>query len=399
MADFGLYADGHGLYLQIRHGGAKSWILRYTRNGRTRDKGLGSLADVSLVLARGKAAQCRALLAQDIDPIEQAKADRQVLPATKRKLVAHARTFREAAETYMDEKLKRFRSATHREQWRYTLETFAYPVLGDMDVAAIDTPHVLQVLRPIWETKCETAMRLRGRIERILARAAVEGHRASSNPAVWRGHLQEALPSRSEVNPVVHHPALPVGEMPAFMLALEARPDLSAAALKFLILTATRTGETTGARWCEIDRAAATWTIPGFRTKSGRDHTVPLSTGALAVLDEMVSLKSAAGGFIFQGRDRGGISTFTMLALLQKRMGRAVTCHGFRSTFRDWCGDIAGVPPEIAEAALAHVVEDQTERAYRRGTAIERRREVMQRWCDFCGGFPTATIVPFKAVG
>ena len=313
--------------------------------------------------------------------------------------VAPGRIFREAAEEYMDEKLKPLRSDKHRAQWRFTLASYAYPIIGDMDVAAIETPHILQVLRPIWQTKCETAMRLRGRIERVLARAAVEGHRKGINPATWKGHLQEAMLSPSEVRTVVHHPALPVADIPAFMVDLDARKELSAAALKYLILTATRTGETTGAKWSEIDRGAATWTIPGARTKSGRDHVVPLSTGALAVLHEMELLKGADDDYVFRGRAGSGIAITTMLALLQRRMGREdLTCHGFRSTFRDWCTDVAAVPQEIAEAALAHLVKDQTERAYRRGTAVERRRRVMQDWCDFCEGQPNSTVVQFRTV-
>jgi integrase len=395
----GLYPDGRGLYLQIRHGGAKSWIFRFTRKGRTRDKGLGSLVDVGLMLARSKAAQARALLVQDIDPIQQAKAERQTLPITRDRYLPPGRAFREAAESYMAEKLKRLRNAVHRAQWRFTLETYAYPVIGNMDVAAISTPDILRVLRPIWETKCETAMRLRGRIERILAREAVEGRRIGINPAVWKGHLQEAMPSPSEVSTVVHHPAMPIGDLPAFMADLGARTELSAAALKFLILTASRTGEVTGARWPEVDLNVKTWTIPASRYKTGREHVVPLSAGALAVLNEMAPLKEQNDSFIFSGRSGGELSQMTMLMLLQRRMGRSdCTVHGFRSTFKDWAEDVACVPREISERCLGHVVKSKVERAYRRGSATERRRDVMEKWYQFCSGFPSATVVPLRAV-
>ena len=247
----GLYADGRGLYLQVRHGGARSWIYRFTLNGRTRDKGIGALAEVGLVAARTKAADCRALQAKGIDPIDHAKAERSA--AAVPIAGAGGPTFREVAEKYMEEKLKRLRSEVHRKQWHYSLETFAYPIIGDIPVVAVETPDILRVLRPIWEVRCETAMRLRGRIERILARAAVEGHRTGSNPALWRGHLKEALPERSEVSPVVHLLAMKFVDVPNFMAELRARTEVSAAALQFLIFTATRAGEVLGAAWDEVN--------------------------------------------------------------------------------------------------------------------------------------------------
>ena len=391
----GLYADGRGLYLQIRAGG-RSWIFRFTLNGRTRDKGIGALADIGLIAARAKAADCRALLAKGIDPIEQAKAERTAGFVT----VAgpSGPTFRETADKYMDEKLRRLRSEVHRKQWRYTLETFAYPIIGDMPVATVGTSDILTVLRPIWETRCETASRLRGRIERILARAAVEGLRTGSNPAQWRGHLKEALPERSEVSPIVHHPAMKFSDVPAFMSELAARTEVSAAVLQFLILTAARTGEVTGATWPEIDWHEQIWIVPADRMKAGRMHVVPLSTGALAALQTMQPLRDIGGGFVFPGRNSRGLSSMTLLALLQRRMNRHLTVHGFRSSFRDWCGDVNGAPREIAELALAHVVGDDTERSYRRGNAIEKRRELMQQWSDFCLQPPTSTaVVPLRA--
>ena len=381
LTELGLHADGRGLYLQVRPGN-RSWIYRFTLNTRTRDMGLGALADVSLTEARAKAAEKRALIARGLDPIEQAAAVRTIQVQVE--TASRAMTFEQASEDYMAMKLKRLRNEVHRRQWRYSLETFAYPVLGRIPVNEITTQDVLNVLRPIWETKCETASRLRGRIERILARATVEGHRTGSNPATWRGHLQEALPARSEVQPVIHHPAMDFADVPAFMIELCARKEVGAAALRYLVLTASRTGETIGAQWREVDWQARTWSIPAERSKTGKTHIVPLSTGALTVLREMEPLRDVSGGFIFPGIKGAGLSQMTLLALLQRRMRRPVTVHGFRSAFRDWCGDEAEIPRELAEASLAHTLPDATERAYRRRTAVERRRKVMQAWCDYC---------------
>jgi integrase len=375
----GLHHDGAGLYLQIKPGGARSWIYRFRLNGRTRDMGLGALADVSLVKARDKASAARALVKDGIDPIEHTRAQ-AIIPAAPQRLSSP--TFEEVAESYMADRLKRLRSEVHRHQWRQTLVDYAYSVIGKMPVNEIETNDVLAVLKPIWETKCETAARLRGRIERILARATVEGLRRGANPATWRGHLQEALPARSEVQPVQHFRAMDFRDLPAFMAELCQIDTVGAAALRFLILTAARAGEVLGARWAEIDRTENTWTVPAIRAKTNRDHIVPLSAGALVALREVEPLRGVSDDFIFPGRN-GGLSSMTFLVLLQRRMNRAVTAHGFRSAFRDWCGDEGDVPRDLAEASLAHVVKDATERAYRRKTAVERRRRVMQQWCDY----------------
>jgi integrase len=388
LTKIGLHHDGAGLYLQIRLGGARSWIYRFRLNGRTRDMGLGALGDVSLVKAREKASAARALVDDGIDPIEHTRAQATIPAAPKRHL---SPTFEEVAESYMADRLKRLRSEVHRRQWRKTLQDYAFPVIGKMPVNEIETNDVLAVLKPIWESRCETAARLRGRIERILARATVEGHRSGANPATWRGHLQEALPARSEVQPVKHFRAMDFQKVPAFMVELGQIDTVGAASLRFLILTAARTGEVIGARWNEIDWNERTWTVPSTRAKTGRDHVVPLSTGALTVLRGVEQLQGSADDFVFPGRKGAGQSCMTLLALLQRRMKRAVTAHGFRSAFRDWCGDEGDVPRDLAEASLAHVVKDATERAYRRKTAIEKRRRVMQAWCDF--------ILPPKPTG
>ena len=381
LTNVGLHHDGAGLYLQIRPGGARSWIYRYRLNSRTRDMGLGALVDVSLVKARDKAGAARALVNNGIDPIEHTRAQAIVPAAPKRN---SSPTFEEVAESYMADRLKRLRSEVHRHQWRQTLVDYAYPIIGQMPVSEIETNDVLAVLKPIWETKCETAARLRGRIERILARATVEGHRNGANPASWRGHLQEALPARSEVQPVQHFRAMEFRDLPAFMTELCQIDTVGAVALRFLILTAARSGEVLGAQWSEIDWTEKTWTVPAIRAKTNRDHVIPLSTGALAALREVEPLCGVSGDFVFPGSKGGGLWPMTLLFLLQRRMNRAVTVHGFRSSFRDWCGDEADIPRELAEQSLAHTIRDTTERAYRRKTAVERRRKVMQAWCDYC---------------
>jgi integrase len=375
-----LHPDGAGLYLQIKRGGARSWIYRFTLNGRTRDMGLGALTDVPLVKAREKASAARALVDDGIDPIEHTRAQAVIPAAPKRN---SSPVFEEAAESYMADRLKRLRSEHHRHDWRQSLQNYAYPIIGKMPVNEIETNDVLAVLKPIWESKCETASRLRGRIERILARATVEGHRSGANPASWRGHLQEALPARSEVQPVQHFRAMDFQDVPAFMSELGRIDTVAAAGLRFLVLTAARVGEVLGAQWSEIDWTEKTWTIPGIRTKSARDHIIPLSTGALAALREVEPLRGVSGDLVFPGSKGGGLWSTTFLVLLQRQMNRAVTAHGFRSSFRDWCGDEGDVPRELAEAALAHAIRDTTERAYRRRTAVELRRAVMEKWSSF----------------
>jgi integrase len=382
LTDIKLHPDGAGLYLQIRPGGARSWIYRFTLNGRTRDMGLGAFADVSLVKAREKASAARALVDDGIDPIEHTRAQAIIPAAPKRH---SSPTFEEVAESYMADRLKHLRSEIHRHQWRQTLQDYAYPVPGGMPVDTFETNDVLAVLRPLWESgRCETGARLRGRIARILGRCIVEGLRHGPNVAAWRGHLQEALPARSEVQPVRHFKAMDYQDVPAFMAELGRIDTVAAASLRFLVLTAARTNEVIGARWNEVDWNERTWTVPAVRAKTKKIHVVPISTGALAVLRGMQPLRSSSDDFIFPGQKGAGQSSMTLLALLQRRMRRDASVHGFRSSFRDWCGDEGDVPRELAEAALAHTIRDAAERAYRRRTAIEKRRGIMQSWCDYC---------------
>jgi integrase len=297
LTKVGLHHDGSGLYLQVRPGGARSWIYRYRLNSRTRDMGLGALADVSLVKARNKASAARALVNDGIDPIEHTRAQAVVSTAPN---PDSSPTFEEVAESYMADRLKRLRSEHHRHDWRQSLQNYAYTIIGKMPVNEIETNDVLAVLRPHWESKCETMARLRGRIERILARATVEGLRRGANPATWRGHLQEALPPRSEVQPVQHFRAMDYQDVPAFMSELGRIDTIAAAGLRFLILTAARVGEVLGAQWSEIDWIEKTWTVPAIRTKANRDHIIPLSTGALVALREVEPLRGVSGDLVFQ---------------------------------------------------------------------------------------------------
>lgn len=376
----GLYADGLGLYLQVRSTGAKSWIFRYRVNGRLRDMGLGSYFAVSLAEARERAAKCRNMRANGLDPIEEKRAG----AAERKAAAAREQTFRQCANAYIAAHRAGWKNAKHADQWAATLETYAHPVIGDILVSRVDTALVLRVLEPIWTARTETATRLRGRIESVLDWARVRGHRTGDNPARWRGHLDHMLPKRSKVSPVRHHAALPIDEIPRFMSALREQAGVSARALEFAILTATRTSETLGATWEEIDLAQAVWIVPAKRMKGGREHRVPLSRSTLRILSEMRQTPGG-GDYVFPGARAGrGLSNMALLAVL-KRMGRTgVTTHGFRSTFRDWASERTQFPHEVAEMALAHAVADKVEKAYRRGDLFDKRRALAAAWDDFC---------------
>jgi integrase len=375
----GYLGDGGGLYLQVSRYGTKSWTFRYQINGRPREMGLGSVHTFSLKEARQRAQEHRKLLADGIDPIESRNADRQ----RQRLEAARAKTFDQCATAYIDAHRAGWRNAKHADQWTNTLTAYASPVFGDLPVADVDTAAVMRVLSPMWNDKTETASRLRGRIESVLNWAAVQGFRTGENPARWRGHLDKLLPKRSKVQKVQHHPALPYADAPAFMKKLGAQEGIAACALEFLILTAARTGEVIGAKWTEFDMEAKIWTVPAERMKAGRPHEVPLSPRAFALIQAQAAVK--VGDYVFPGRrPRDPLSNMALLALL-KRMGRSdLTAHGFRSTFRDWVAEQTGFPGEVAEMALAHVVSDKTEAAYRRGTMKEKRRQLMDEWSTYC---------------
>jgi integrase len=375
----GLYGDGLGLYLQVRNG-AKSWIFRYGSGGR-RYLGLGPCHTVSLSDAREKARTARRQLLDGMDPIEAKRQAR----ANSRVAAASAMTFAQSASSYITTHAAGWKNAKHAAQWTATLETYAFPMIGALPVAAIDTGLVIRVLEPIWNSKNETASRVRGRIESILDWAKVSGLRTGENPARWKGHLDHLLAARSKVAAVEHHAALAYRELPAFMAEIERQSGSTGAmALRFAILTAARTGEVIGATWSEIDLNARLWTIPAARMKGRREHRVPLSGPVVQILNTMAGLRTSSSDYIFPGQRKGKpLSDMSLLAVL-KRMGRAdLTTHGFRSTFRDWAAETTTFPSEVVEMALAHAVSSKVEAAYRRGDLFQKRRELMDAWAAF----------------
>jgi integrase len=375
----GYYADGGGLYLRVAPGGSKGWIFRFTRARKTRDAGLGPYPTVSLAKAREQAEQCRRLLASGIDPIEARKAERAATNGAAEK----ARTFEQCAKAYIASHEAGWRNDKHRYQWRATLEHYVYPIFGGLAVGDVKTEHVLKALNPIWTVKPETATRVRGRIEVILNAAKAQGLREGENPAAWRGHLDQLLPPTSKVRRVEHHAALPYRDVPAFMALLRSETGISAKALEFMVLTATRTGETLGARWDEIDLKARMWTIPAHRMKGGRAHRVPLSVRAIAILKEMAEIRQSE--FVFPGGKPGRpLSQMACLMLLRRMEYGHVTAHGFRSSFRDWAAEKTSFSREAAEMALAHAIPNAVEAAYRRGDLLEQRRRLAAEWATFC---------------
>jgi integrase len=389
----GMHADGSGLYLQVTDNGA-SWIYRYMLGGRSREMGLGPLALYGLGDARAKALDARRLRHEGIDPIEARKAARTQL----RLDAAKAITFKECAEAYIKAHRAGWQNGKHAGQWESTLETYAYPAIGALPVQAIDTALVLKVLEPIWTTKPETATRVRGRVESILDWAKARDYRTGENPARWRGHLDKLLPARSKVRKVKHHAALPYAELPNFLMELRSQPGVAARALEFTILTAARTNETIVATENEIKVAEKLWTVPAERMKAKKEHRVPLSARALAILKEAQSEGQSDGDFIFPGGKAGRpLSNMAMTEVL-RRMGRGdITVHGFRSTFRDWAAERTNFPSEVAEMALAHAVSDKVEAAYRRGVLFEKRRRLMDAWAEFCGKrTPVGTVVNLR---
>ncbi len=377
----GLLNDGDGLYLQISAAGAKSWIFRYRAEGKLRDHGLGSASTLSLAEAREKARACRQMRLEGIDPIE-AKKRRRVAARLE---AARSITFAECAERYVEAHKAAWKNPKHGAQWSATLSAYAYPVFGALPVADIDVGLVLKALEPIWTEKPETASRVRGRIEAVLDWAKVREYREGANPALWKGNLSHMLPARAKLRKVEHHPALPYKDMPAFWQALAEQPGVGAEALRFTILTAARSGEVRGATWAEIDLDAGLWTIPEDRMKAAREHRVPLSPQAVAVLKE--AAKRGTEGLIFPGAKSGKmLSDMSLTAVLRRMKRDDITVHGFRSTFRDWAADCTQAPRELAEAALAHTQGSKAEQAYWRSDMAEKRRPLMAQWGAFCGG-------------
>lgn len=386
----GYHIDGEGLYLQVTPGGAKTWVFRYMLNGRAREMGLGSVNRQSLSEARSGAEKQRGMLKQGVDPIET----RDRVKAAQALGEARSRTFWECCESFLASPPEAWSNPKHAKQWRSTLETYAKDELGDKPVSAIATEDVLRVLEPIWRTKTETASRLRGRIEAVLDWARVRNYREGENPARWRGHLDKILPQRSKVQKVRHHPALPYVEIAAFMTPLRQQEGIAARALEFIILTACRTGEAIGARWAEVDFVKGIWTVPAERMKAKRSHRVALSDPAIAILRKMKA-QALDGEYVFPGlKPNRHLSNMACLAVLERMQRTDLTVHGFRSTFRDWAAEQTSFPREVAEAALAHVIGDKTEAAYRRGDALEKRQRLMAAWAQHCEKPASATVIP-----
>lgn len=395
MSKSGLYGDGDGLYLQVTEAKAKTWIFRFMLAGRRRDMGLGPAGDrnVTLAEARDKAADARKLVRDGIDPIEARKSAKLAALAE----LAKAMTFKQCAEAYIKAHEAGWQNAKHAAQWTSTLTTYAFPVIGELPVSAVDTGLVMKVLEPIWTTKTETASRLRGRIESVLDWATVRHYRAGENPARWKGHLDHLLPAKAKVQKAGHHAALPYDQIGDFMVALRRQGGAGARALEFAILTAARTGEVTGATWDEIDLDKRLWTIPAERMKAGKEHRVPLSEPALAILRDMEKLRDS--DFVFPGgKAQRPLSNMALLTTLRRMKRTDVTAHGFRSTFRDWAAEQTNFAHEVAEMTLAHSVGDKVEAAYRRGDLFDKRRQLMDVWAGYCATRPiVGTVVP--AVG
>lgn len=369
-----IYSDGGGLYLRIRASG-RSWFFIGTLHGKRIELGLGSALDVTLAKARERAAQIRTMLLDGIDPrVERAKAKVAAKPVV---------TFGHFAMGLVVDIEDGFRNPKHRQQWRSTLKTYAKP-LFEVPIHEVTTEQILAVLQPIWLSKAETASRLRGRIERILDAAKVKGLRTGENPARGRGHLDLLLPKRSKAS-VKHHAALPFAQIAAFMTDLGERPAVAARALEFTILTAARSGEARGMTWGEVNLEDKLWTVPASRMKAQVQHEVPLSDAALAVLTAVKEDGLKPTDFVFPAPRGGSLSDMALSQLLKRMERKDITVHGFRSTFRDWAGETTRFGREEVEMALAHTVASAVERAYRRGRALEKRRELMAAWATYCG--------------
>jgi integrase len=377
----GKHSDGGGLYLAVDSTGARRWQFIYTYNKKRREMGLGGINGLGLSAAREKARGLMVSVKSGIDPLAQKQEAANV--AKLEKVVGQ--TFGAFVDDWFETSVAPgLRNAKSADQWRMTLKLYCEP-MRSLAIAKITTDDVLNVLRPIWLTKPETASRLRGRIERALDAATVMGARdQSANPARWKGHLQHMLTKPVKLSRG-HHAAMAWTDLPAFMAELPKRDAMTARALAFIILCGSRAGEGVGARWEEIDMSASVWTVPASRMKGGKEHRVPLSNQAMAILSDLLQLSNGdPTSLVFPGHTRRPLS-IAGLDALRERMGvEKVTTHGFRSTFRDWCGDETDIPREISEGCLSHLVGNAVEQAYRRSDALEKRRAALQQWADFC---------------
>lgn len=384
----GFYAVGgvSGLMLQVAPGGSRSWILRARIGEKRRDIGLGGYPEVSLALARERALEKKYLIANGIDPVEDKRAARARLIASQRNTI----TFDEAADKVHETKSKEFKNEKYKAQWISAIRMYASPFIGKKPVSEIDLQDIKEVLTPIWESKTDTAKKLRGNIEAILAWATVHEYRTGINPARWQGYLDQVFAKPSKISKVQHYKALPIDAMPAFMVELRKQEGISARALEFTILTAARSGEVRGATWDEIDLNAKVWTIPADRMKAGKEHRAALSNEAVKLLQAMPRLEG--NNFVFPS-PRGGTLSDMSLAAVLKRMKLDVVPHGFRSTFRDWTSERTHYPRDVAEMALAHTIKSKVEAAYRREDLLPKRALMMQDWANFIGTAKSADVI------
>jgi integrase len=386
----GKLSDGGGLYMIAGRNGARTWVFRYTRKGRAVELGLGASRAVPVLAARQKAAELRAVLAAGGDPKQHREEQRQLQVRQSAKAI----TFKAAAEQYLEANRAGWRNGKHAAQWTSTLATYVYPVFGTGPVGDVTASDVLRVLTPIWATKPETASRVRGRIEAVLDYAKVHGWREGENPARWKGGLAMTLPARNKVRRVKHHAALPYGEVPDLMKVLGAMEGLGPIALRFLVLTAARTGEVIGAQWNEVDLAKGIWTVPRERMKAAREHRVPLNVEAITLLEALPRV----GELVFPGMKRGKpLSNMALLQTLRRMKRSDLTAHGFRSSFRDWSAEMTSFPREVIEASLAHTIGSKVEAAYLRSDLFDKRRLLMKAWGQHCSGNDADTqVLPLR---
>jgi integrase len=377
LKERGWYPDGQGLYLQISAANTKSWVFRFTRDGKQRWHGLGAISNLnSLKEARLAAEQCRDNLRRGIDPIEH----KQQLQQERRLTEAARMTFTNCAQMYIDRHQHGWKNAKHLTQWRNTLQTYAFPVIGDLPVQDIDVQQILNIVEPIWHTKTETANRVRQRIELVLDWATAMGFKEGVNPARWRGHIEKLLPKPSKVKPVEHHKAMHYEDVPKLFAKLAQTQTVASSLLQSTILTAARSSEIRLAKWEELELTQATWEVPIVRMKNRRPHRVPLSPELVELLSELPQNSS----FIFPNSSGKKSVTEAAVRKLLKSLAPDVTLHGFRSSFRDWCAEQTEFPRELAEKALSHSLSSQVEAAYQRGDMFEKRRTLMSAWSNYC---------------
>lgn len=404
----GTYADGGGLWLQVTEAGSKSWSFRFMLNGRAREMGLGSLHTIDMAKARDEARKCRELLLQRIDPIEHRKGTR----AANMLASSSSKTFDECAEAFIAAKRPGWSNPKHADQWTNTLKEYASPTFGKTPVQAIDTENIVQALNKIWTTKTETATRVRQRIEAVLDWATVSGFRRGDNPARWSGHLEHKLTHPAKIKNAENLPALPFTQIASFLVELRKQEGIAARAMEFVILTSMRTGPVRLATWEEVDFDESAWTIPPEHMKGmkgqKREHRVPLCARAIAILEEMQKFRSDEQPYVFPGGKRGkSMSDGALLALLRRmntpakwldeKTGEAIVPHGFRSTFRDWASECTSYPHEVQEMALAHIIKNKAEAAYRRGDLFEKRRQMMADWQRYCETTAPAKVSSIRA--